>query len=459
MNTAHSKKSRYFGILALVLVIVAVGSSAAWYFYKQGMSLTAKELYPKEIMSHAKELQDTIISFDAHINVPLDFNTELVEANTDTQYQFDLIKAAKGRLSGGALTILGWPEIWNGSNAPHRPTLGMLDEAQQQQEVRYKIITNIVRDYPNQAGIAFTPADFNRLYTENKFAIIISMLNAYPLGNDLSLLDTWAARGMRIFGFNYVGNNNWSDSSRPMPFFNDTTDALEGLSPLGEKAVHRLNDLGVVIDVSQMSSKALKRVTQLTRAPIIASHSAMRAIVDIPRNISDKELQLIKRTGGMVHVVGFTTYLKALSERTLNKLNILRKEFNLQPLEMQENLANAHMPGDAVIAIWSEQKFGEYAGSLYSIMENEPKSTLKDYCDHIDYAVKKIGIDHVGISSDFDGGGGVKGWNDAAETFNVTLELVKRGYNEADINKLWSENLLRVLDEVQKIALEIQAKT
>ncbi|NQZ23485.1 MAG: membrane dipeptidase [Colwellia sp.] len=455
MKNVSSKKTRY--IISLLLALLVLASLTAWYFLKPAENTA--DLYPKNIMAHAKELHDNIISIDGHINVPLDFNTELVEANIDTEYQFDLVKAESGQLSGAALTILGWPEIWNGDNAPHRPTLGMLEEARQQQEVRYKIITNIVRDYPDQVDIAYTAADFRRLFNEKKFAIIISMLNAYPLANDISQLDKWAARGMRVFGFSYVGNNSWSDSSRPMPFFNDTADALDGLSVTGQKAVHRLNDLGVVIDVSQMSSKAVTSVSKLSRAPIIASHSAMRGIVDIPRNISDKELQLIKNTGGMVHVVGFSTYLKPLSQNTLQQLNLLRTKFDLQPLQMQENLANAHMPGDSVITIWSEKKFGEYASALYEIMGNEPKSTLKDYCNHIDYAVKKMGIDHVGISSDFNDGGGVEGWMNVNDNRNITAELIQRGYSDIDIAKLWGGNFLRVWQEVESLAKNKENKS
>lgn len=446
MKPFRHKKAFYFG---LVIIVMAMISAACWYLLWKDRSP-----YSREIIKHAKELQDRIISFDSHISVPLDFNTEDTEANKDGPYRFDLVKAASGRLSGAALTILGWPEMWNGPNAPHRPTPGMFIEAQQQQEIRYKIITNIVRDYPNQVGIAYTPDDFKRLYTENKFAIVISMLNAYPLGDDISQLDKWAARGMRIFGYNYVGNNSWADSSRPMPFFNDTPDALNGLSDIGKEAVHRLNKLGVIIDVSQMSSAALLHVSQLTRAPIIASHSAPRGIVDIPRNLSDKELQIIKNTGGVVHIVGFSTYLKPLSQTTLDRLNKLRLKFDLLPLHMQENLANAHMPGDAVIAIWPEQTFGEYASALYSIMEDEPKSTLANYVNAIDYAVKKMGIDHVGISSDFNDGGGVKGWMDVSDTRNLTAELIKRGYSDTDIAKLWGGNFLRVWAEVQSAGNE-----
>ncbi|WP_327438269.1 pyoverdine-tailoring dipeptidase-like protein PvdM [Pseudomonas donghuensis] len=438
----RSRKALYIGLpLALA---VALGAAAAGYlYYKQAAG------YPRPIVEQANALHEHMLTFDSHITVPLKFGNEGNEFDKDGPGQFDLVKAGKGRLSGAALTIFGWPELWNGPNAPHRPTPGFVDEARNQQEVRYKIISNMVRDFPNQVGIAYTPDDLRRLNGEGKFVIFISMLNAYPLGHDLSQLDLWAKRGMRMFGFSYVANNDWADSSRPLPFFNDTPDALGGLSELGEQAVKRLNDLGVIIDVSQMSTLALEDVARLSRTPMVASHSAPRALVDIPRNLSDKEMQLIKDSGGVLQVVAFGTYLKPLSKPSLDKLETLRARFGLQPLQ---GLANALMPGDAVIAIWPEARFGEYAGSLYDIVEQEPKATLKDYGDAIDYAVKKMGIDHVGISSDFNDGGGLEGWKDVSEIRNVTAELLSRGYSEADIAKLWSGNFLRVWDQVQRAA-------
>ncbi|SFX28363.1 Zn-dependent dipeptidase, dipeptidase homolog [Pseudomonas sp. NFR02] len=443
MTKSRSKKALYIGLpLAL-----AIGAGAGLLVWDQWFKGNAG--YPLEVIKQANEMQDRLLSFDSHITLPLDFGTAGNEADKDGSGQFDLAKAARGRLSGAALTIFGWPEIWNGDNAPHKPTDGFVEEARHEQEVRYKIISGMVRDFPNQVGIAYTPDDMRRLHGEGKFAIFISMLNAYPLGNDLNQLDLWAARGMRMFGFSYIGNNAWSDSSRPLPFFNDSPDALEGLSPIGQQAVHRLNDLGVIIDVSQMSTKALEQVAQLSRTPMVASHSAPRASVDIPRNLSDKELQLIKNSGGVVQVVGFPAYLRPLSQPTQDKLNTLRARFDLQPLP---NLAMALMPGDAIIAAWPEQRFGQYASALYGILEEEPKATLKDLGDAIDYTVRKIGIDHVGIASDFNDGGGLQGWENVGEVRNVTAELIQRGYSEADIAKLWGGNFLRVWDQVQKAA-------
>ncbi|KTC12719.1 peptidase M19 [Pseudomonas marginalis ICMP 9505] len=443
MTKPRSKKALFIGLpLAL-----AIGAGAGWLVWDHWFRGNAG--YPLEVIKQANEMQDRLLSFDSHITVPMDFGTAGNEADKDGSGQFDLAKAARGRLSGAALTIFGWPEIWNGANAPHKPTDGFVEEARHEQEVRYTIISGMVRDFPNQVGIAYTPDDFRRLHGEGKFAIFISMLNAYPLGNDLDQLDLWTARGMRMFGFSYIGNNAWSDSSRPLPFFNDSTDALEGLSPIGQQAVQRLNDLGVIIDVSQMSTKALEQVAQLSRTPMVASHSAPRASVDIPRNLSDKELQLIKNSGGVVQVVAFPAYLRPLSQPTQDKLNVLRARFDLPPLP---NLAMALMPGDAIIAAWPEQKFGEYAQGLYGILEEEPKASLKDWGDAIDYTVRKIGIDHVGISSDFNDGGGIQGWENVGEVRNVTAELIQRGYSEADIAKLWGGNFLRVWDQVQKAA-------
>ena len=443
MTKPRSKKALFIG-LPLALAVSAGAAFAVWdIWFKDNPG------YPHKVMQQAEALHEHMLSFDSHITVTQDFGTTGNEVDKDGSGQFDLVKANRGRLSGAALTIFGWPEIWNGANAPHKPTAGFVDEARNQQEIRYKIISGMVRDFPNQVGIAYTAADFRRLHGEGKFAIFISMLNAYPLGHDLNLLDLWTARGMRMFGFSYIGNNDWADSSRPLPFFNDSPDALDGLSDLGKQAVKRLNDLGVIIDVSQMSTKALEQVAQLSRTPLVASHSAPRAMVDIPRNLSDKEMQLIKNSGGVVQIVGFSQYLRPLTQGTQDKLNELRKRYDLPPLP---NLAMALMPGDPIIAAWSEQKFGEYAGQLYAILEEEPKASLKDLGDAIDYTVRKIGIDHVGISSDFNEGGGVKGWENVGEIRNVTAELLSRGYSEADIAKLWGGNFLRVWDQVEKSA-------
>ena len=220
-----------------------------------------------------------------------------------------------------------------------------------------------------------------------------------------------------------------------------------------------MNRLGIMIDVSHPSKEAMKQMIQLSKAPIIASHSSARALCDHSRNLDDEQLQLMKNNGGVVQTVAFSSYLntekhekkaaymKGLYQQVADSLEIdwfERSEFN----SLTDSQKEAFMENyPKVVSLGKE---------VADKRTNVPEGVnVSDFVNHIDYMVKLIGINHVGISSDFDGGGGIEGWSDASETFNVTLELVKRGYTEEEIAKLWSGNLLRVLDEVQDLAQEM----
>lgn len=431
--------------LAVLLSLVAGTAVGAWWYFVY----LPNHPYDRETERRAEALQERILALDAHLDVPLTYGSDGQEPNRDGPTQFDLPKAAKARLRGASIAIWSWPEFWTGPNWPHRPTDGFQQAMANELEVRYRIITNIAKDFPNQAGIAYSPADFRRLAGEGKFAIVISMLNAAPLGDDVDKLDLWAARGVRVFGPGYVGNNSWVDSARPLPFLGDSVDPLGGLSALGRRAVAKLNDLGVVIDVSQMSSQALQQVAKQSRAPILASHTGVQGMMDIRRNLSDADLAAIKATGGLVNIVAYSHYLKPFSRDTITAMNKLRAEYGLPDLQNQTQIGTTT---DPVFSIWSEKKFGEYLPKFYDVLRHEPAANLSDYVDSIDYAVKKIGIDHVGISSDFNDGGGVIGWQDASQARNVTAELIKHGYSDEDIAKLWGGNFLRVWDAAQKAA-------
>jgi membrane dipeptidase len=175
-------------------------------------------------------------------------------------------------------------------------------------------------------------------------------------------------------------------------------------------------------------------------APIIASHSAVRELADTPRNLTDEELVAIMETGGVVQIVAFDGYVMLPAPEKTAARQELREKIGIQSWS-----AATQAQRDA------------YMKARAEIDAAFPGATVSDFVDHIDYAVELIGIDHVGISSDFDGGGGITGWRDASETFNVTLELVRRGYSEDDIRKLWGGNLLRVWREVERVAAEMQA--
>jgi len=233
-----------------------------------------------------------------------------------------------------------------------------------------------------------------------------------------------------------------------------------GLSPLGKQAVAELNRVGIMIDISHPSKASMMQTLALTKAPIIASHSAVRALCDVSRNLDDEQLLALEKNGGVVQMVAFSSYVKQSpppSPERQQALAALRTEFALPAAG-----GGGGGRGGGGLQSLSPEKRAEYqrrAAQVDSQFPPPPRATVKDFVDHIDYAVKLIGVDHVGISSDFDGGGGVDGWSQASETFNVTLELVRRGYTEAQIAQMWSGNLLRVMRQVEKVAAGLSHKT
>jgi membrane dipeptidase len=258
-------------------------------------------------------------------------------------------------------------------------------------------IRALIADNPDRAGLALSPGDVERLHREGKIAVIIGFQNARSLGEDLSGIDALYREGARIFGLNHAGHNAFSDSSRPS---GEPVAEHGGLSPLGRQAVARLNDLGALIDVSQLSSQALAQTLELTRAPVAATHSNARALVDNGRNLSDAELDAIKAKDGIVQLTPFNAYL-------------------VQPVP---------------------------AG------QTPPRATVSDYVDQLDHVARRIGWRHVGIGTDFDHGSGVTGFDSAAEAPNVTAELVRRGYTQEQIAAIWGGNFLRVWGEAQAAA-------
>jgi membrane dipeptidase len=236
-----------------------------------------------------------------------------------------------------------------------------------------------------------------------------------------------------------------------------------------------MNRVGIMVDVSHPSKGAVLQAIGLSKAPVIASHSGVRRLANVSRNMDDETLMAMKTSGGVVQIVGLAGFVKADPRERGPALDALRNEFGLNapaaqgrgaapaappcPIEGASPAPSGEGGRGAALARLAPDRRAAYEKRLAEIDKTWPaagRATVKDFVDHIDYAVKLIGIDHVGISSDFDGGGGVDGWNSAAETFNVTLELVRRGYSEEQISKLWGGNLLRVWGEVEKVAKTLQ---
>ena len=286
---------------------------------------------------------------------------------------------------------------------------------------------------------------------------MIGVENAYPIGTDLSNFEKYHERGARYISLAHNGHSQFSDSNTGEA---DDIWLYNGLSDLGKEAVKEMNRLGIMIDVSHPSKEAMKQMIALSKAPLIASHSSARALCNHSRNLDDEQLLLMKKNGGVVQTVAFSSYLntekhEARNEKVKEIEKTIMDSLGVTWLERKDIKTLAPVERDTYLATYV--KMNKIVKEKTKTMKGLPPAVdVADFVNHIDYMVKLIGIAHVGISSDFDGGGGIEGWSNASETFNVTLELVKRGYTEDEIEKLWGANLLRVLDEVQAVAKGIQ---
>ena len=239
------------------------------------------------------------------------------------------------------------------------------------------------------------------------------------------------------------GHNDIGDSAQPRERLGDEATEHGGLSEFGRQVVREMNRVGMMVDISHVSKDTMLQASELSVAPVIASHSSVNAVYRHARNLDDGQLDAIKANGGVVQIVAFDSYLKAIPEEKRASLTGLREALGLTSPEAFRNM--------------DEATRANYSQGRAMINQKWPGAAVSDLVDHIDYTVKRIGIDHVGIASDFGGGGGIAGWNHALETFNVTLELVRRGYSREDIGKLWGEKLLRVMREVDATAARLQA--
>jgi len=398
---------------------------------------------PKErdYLKEAAAIHNQIVTIDQHLDIPFDYGSEGREVTMDGPTQFDLPKAERGIIKGANVALF----VPQGPRTPEG-----VEEARRKIEQKYEILTSIAENHPDRVAIAYSPEDLKRIQSEGRFAIVLSILNGYPIGTDLSQIDAWYEKGVRIFGFTHANHNDLADSSRPNLLLGQKLAEHGGLSELGKKAVAKLNELGILIDVSQISGEALAQVLELSRAPVIATHSNARAIIDHPRNLSDEQLEAIKNKGGVVAINAYSSWVRPLPPEAKEKANEVRRKYGV-PTE--ENIAAAQPLTEEGVKVLSPEDFAAYYDEIH-VVTGDPayRASLSEYVDQIDYVVKKIGIDHVGISSDFNHGGGVIGWNDVGESLNVTAELLRRGYTQEDIAKLWGGNFLRVWEQAQALA-------
>ena len=404
------------------------------------------------LIERARAIHDRVVTIDTHADINTGNFTETVNYTMNLDTQVNLVKMAAGGLD------VAWFIVYTGQST--------LDEAGYAAAYanaidKFDAIHRLAEDIaPDEIGIAYTSDDVRRLSAEGKQVAMIGIENAYPVGLDLANVEDFHDRGGRYMSLAHNGHSQFADSNTG----ENAQDYIHGgLSDLGREAVAEMNKWGIIIDVSHPSKDAIMQMLELTRAPLIASHSSARALTNHTRNLDDEMLLAIKDNGGVVQTVAFGSYVnearrvhleqgrQALTESIATALEI----DILAPSDIAQLSDATREAYDASIEEVTAQVRARVGAEVNA---TAPPATVADFVDHIDYMVGLIGEDHVGISSDFDGGGGIEGWNDASETFNVTLELVRRGYTEQQIEKMWSGNLLRVLDEVQAVAARIQAE-
>jgi membrane dipeptidase len=404
------------------------------------------------LIAKAKKIHAEVITLDTHNDINTANFTDAVNYTQNLPTQVNLPKMKQGGLD------VSWLIVYTGQG---ELTEEGYKKAYENAIDKFDAIDRLTKKIaPEQIELALTSKDVRRISKSGKLVAMIGVENAYPIGTDLTRIRTFVERGARYMSLSHNGHSQLADSNTGE---RDNKWLHNGLSELGKQAIAEMNKWGIMIDVSHPSKESNMQAIRLSKAPVIASHSGARALCDHSRNLDDEQLDLIKQNGGVVQAVAFRSYVSKEKSELRSKLTaeILKEIAAKEGFTILERADVLKMP---------ETERTDYGAKLTAfrtkarpvinerLKTTAPDVNVRDFVDHIDYLVKKMGIDHVGISSDFDGGGGVEGWDDASETFNVTLELVRRGYTQKQIAKLWSGNLLRVLDEVQKIAKQMQKK-
>jgi membrane dipeptidase len=465
------------------LMIAGMTASSVGLLFQITVGTSQAQTNDAARIAKAKGIHERVLKLDTHNDIePANFTADCNYTMRLTT-QVNLPKMVEGGMDVTFMIVY----VGQGPLTPEG-----YDNAYRQAVAKFDAVHRFTEKIaPDNIGLALTPADVLALHKKHLRIAVIGVENGYPIGTDIKRVEEFYNRGGRYMSLAHNGNSQLADSNT-----GETQGYLynNGLSPLGRDVIAEMNRLGMMVDLSHPSKGANMEAMRLSQAPVIASHSGVRALADVSRNMDDEQLLALKKNGGVIQIVGFASYVKTDSKERIDALAKLREEFGLAaqgggrgggagrgrgatadsarvcPVESASGPAPqvrgarggaGRGRGNAGLDALSPERRAEYDKRLAEIDAKLPpagRANVKDFVNHIDYAVKLIGIDHVGISSDFDGGGGIDGWNSAAEAFNVTLELVRRDYTEEQIGKLWSGNLLRVWGEVEKVSQILRKK-
>lgn len=381
----------------------------------------------------AAEIHQRVLTLDTHIDTPIvmmrpSFDIRHRHDPWDDVSQLDLPRMIEGGLDGGffAVYLAQGPRTLEGRN-----------RAKERARNIFGMIHTMVEENEDRMELAVWADDAERIRAAGKRIIYIGIENGYVIGRDLDLVEEFFNLGARYMTLAHTRNNDICDSST-----DPNGPEHGGLSDFGRLVIREMNRFGMMVDISHISDEAARQAMELSEAPVIASHSSAYAIYAHPRNLNNQLLRQIARTGGVVQMNIFSGYLKDTesSPERRKALQEWRAEFGGRisdlPPERQEEAVRARGRIDRL--------FPPDLASLDDVME------------HIDHVVKVAGIDHIGIGADLDGGGGVEGYYDVTEAGNITLALLRRGYTEKEIGKIWSGNFLRVMRANEAIAHRIR---
>jgi membrane dipeptidase len=450
----------------------AVGRLFAMMLALAAVRLAGQPQDEPALVARARAIHERVITLDTHNDIDPAHFTPACNYTMRLTTQVNLPKMKEGGLDVSFMIVY----VGQGPLTPEG-----YDRAYREAVAKFDAVHRLTGQIaPKEIGLALTADDVRTIARSGRKVAVIGVENGYAVGLDPARVKEFHDRGGRYMSLAHNGHSQLADSNTGEQ---NNQWLYGGLSPLGKQVIAEMNKWGVMVDVSHPSKGAMMQTVALSKAPIIASHSAARSLANVSRNMDDEMLMALKQNGGVIQTVAFGAYVKTDSPERTRALAALRSEFGIAvagrgaaaapragrgaatgppPCVLDggnpSTVVRNGPPGPVLDGLAPERRT-QYDKRLAEIDAKWPpaRPAVKDFVDHIDYLVKLIGVDHVGISSDFDGGGGIEGWNSAAETFNVTLELVRRRYTEEQIAKIWSGNLLRVWAEVERVARDIQA--
>jgi membrane dipeptidase len=384
--------------------------------------------------SAAGSIHDQLLTIDIHVDIPSDFATDEVDPGVWTADPLSIPKMQAGGLDAAFFNVYV-------GQMPRTPANYAVAEATAR--TKFAAIHRMAEKlYPDKIEIAYSADDISRINNAGRLVALIGIENGFAIGEDLSLLAEYYNLGARYMTLAHSGHNDIADSTSPVAEFGDGPVEHDGVSEFGGKVISEMNRLGMLVDVSHVSKKATLDSARLSIAPIIASHSGARVVLDVPRNMDDEQLTAVAGTGGIISVVAYAPYVRMDPPAKLAAISQIETEMGFTSM--------------VAIAKATGSELADYRQRVIDLDEQWPRATVSDYIDHIDHVVEVVGIEHVAISSDFPAGG-VAGWMDESESAAVTSELLRRGYSEHEISKIWGGNLLRVLHTAERVAVCIQS--